>query len=139
MFNIGKQVDEILGDQPYSIEGTLEVIQRRLQVLERGQAQIRGLTEGTREAVERDRPPRYFLLVPPLKTSFSERVFKMLNPCSQTFHMYFVCRAFVDDLKKIPIPPESMNASPEFSEPLLVKQSAVRPWAVIMRSDRFPL
>lgn len=136
---MGKQVDEVLGGQPDVIQSVVEEFRRELQVLARGQqvlareqqvlqrqlAETLGVARGTREAVERDMPPRYFLLVPPMRLSISERVYNMFNPCSQKFHMYFVCRAFLDDLKTMEngIP----DPSPEFSKPLLVKQSAVRP------------
>lgn len=129
LFNMGKQADEVLGGQPDGVESTHQIIQHALRNIQRRQEEMLGVAAGTREAVERDMPPRFFLLVPPLKMTLSGRALKMFNPCSQTFHMYFVCRAFLDDLKEMEngIPPESMDSSPEFSEPLLVKQSAVRP------------
>lgn len=135
---MGEQVDEVLGGQPEVIQGVLEDIQRRLQVAERRQREIHEATIGTHKAIVRDWPPRIFLLVPPLKPPVLGRVYNMFNRFSQTFHMYFVCEAFLDDLRKMEngIPPDSMDPSPEFSKPLLVKQSAVRAWLVV-RSDRF--
>lgn len=104
-------------------------IMTAMRALQRRQDEILAGVRGCRTTIESDRPPRYFILVPPVEQPLHKKLVQSINPFSKAMDMYFMCQSSLVELKsavKGDSAARSKDYTSEFSEPIRVKQPKVR-------------